>query len=55
MFSFVKKYTESLGGAEFYGDAALLVFVIVFAGMLWMALRADKNYIHELEQIPFND
>lgn len=55
MFSFVKKYTESLSGADLYGDVALVVFALVFVAMLWFALRANKNYIHELEQIPLND
>lgn len=55
MFSFVKKYTESLSNIDIYGDVALVVFVVVFLAMLLFAIRANKNYIHELEQIPLND
>ena len=46
MFSFIKKYTETLGGADLYGNVALVIFVMVFIGMLWVALKADKGYIH---------
>lgn len=55
MFSFIKKYATSISGVELYPKIALLLFVIVFAGMIWFVLRADKKYIEELEQIPLND
>lgn len=55
MFSFIKKYAESISGIDVYPNVALAIFLVVFAGMIWFALRADKQYIHELEQIPFKD
>lgn len=55
MFSFIKKYAESISGIDVYPNVALTIFLIVFAAMIWFALRADKRYIHELEQIPFKD
>lgn len=55
MFSFIKKYAESISGIDIYPNVALAIFLVVFAGMIWFALRADKQYIHELEQIPFKD
>jgi hypothetical protein len=55
MFSFIKKYAESISGIDIYPNVALAIFLVVFAGMIWFALKADKQYIHELEQIPFKD
>ncbi len=55
MFSFMKKYAESISGIDVYPNVALAIFLVVFAGMIWFALKADKQYIHELEQIPFKD
>ena len=55
MFSFIKKYATSISGVELYPKIALLLFVLVFASMIWFVLRADKKYIEELEQIPLND
>jgi cytochrome c oxidase cbb3-type subunit 3 len=55
MFSFIKKYAESISGIDIYPNIALAIFLAVFAGMIWFALRADKKYISELEQIPLED
>ncbi|MFN8299062.1 MAG: CcoQ/FixQ family Cbb3-type cytochrome c oxidase assembly chaperone [Chitinophagales bacterium] len=55
MFSFIKKYAASLNGVEVYPKIGIVLFLLVFAGMLWFALKADKNYIHELEQIPLDE
>jgi hypothetical protein len=55
MFSFIKKYAESLAGVDIYGDIGLVLFVIVFAGVLIVTLTANKEYIAELAQRPLND
>ena len=55
MFSFIKKYAESISGIDIYPNIALAIFLVVFLGMIWFAIRADKQYIHELEQIPLED
>lgn len=55
MFSFIKKYAESMNGVEVYPKIALVLFGIVFIGMVWFALKADKNYIRELEQMPIDN
>ena len=55
MFSFIKKYAESLAGVDIYGDIGLVLFVIVFAGVLIVTLTTNKEYIAELAQIPLND
>jgi cbb3-type cytochrome oxidase subunit 3 len=55
MFSFIKKYAESLTGVDIYGDIGLLLFVIVFAGAVIFALKANKGYISELAELPLKD
>lgn len=55
MFSFIKKYAETLQGAEVYPKIAMVLFLIVFVGMVWFALKADKNYINELNHLPFDE
>jgi len=55
MFSFIKKYAESLNGVDIYGDIGLVLFVIVFLGAVLFAVKANKNYISELAELPLND
>ncbi|HWB63305.1 MAG TPA: hypothetical protein VG603_07345 [Chitinophagales bacterium] len=55
MFSFIKKYVETVAHGDIYGYVAMGLFGALFIWMLWFALRADKKYISELEELPFND
>ncbi len=43
-----------MNGAEVYPKIGLAIFLLVFAAMIWFALRADKKYIEELEHLPFD-
>jgi hypothetical protein len=54
MFSFIKKYAETINGAELYPDIALVCFLTVFIGMILIAWKADKKYISEVAQLPLN-
>jgi cbb3-type cytochrome oxidase subunit 3 len=55
MFSFIKKYAESLNGVDVYGDIGLVIFVVIFLGAVLFALKANKGYIDELAALPLND
>jgi cbb3-type cytochrome oxidase subunit 3 len=55
MFSFIKKYAESLTGVDIYGDIGLVIFVVIFLGAVLFALKANKGYIDELAALPLND
>ena len=55
MFSFIKKYAESLAGVDIYGDVGLVIFLVVFLGAVIFALKANKEYIAELAALPLND
>lgn len=54
MFSFIKKYAETMNDVAVYPKIALLFFLLVFASMIWFALKADKKYIKELEELPLH-
>ena len=55
MFSFIKKYAESLSGADVYGDIGLVLFVVVFLGAILIAVKANKKYIADMAELPLND
>jgi hypothetical protein len=55
MFSFIRKYAESMTGADIYPNIGIVLFMLVFAAMVLFAIKADKGYIHELEQMPLSD
>jgi hypothetical protein len=55
MFSFIKKYAESLAGVDIYGDVGLLIFVVIFLAAVVFALKANKGYIAEMASLPLHD
>jgi hypothetical protein len=55
MFSFIKKYAESLAGVDIYGDIGLVLFLVVFIAAVIFALKANKHYISELAELPLHD
>jgi cytochrome c oxidase cbb3-type subunit IV len=54
MFSFFRKYAASINGIEVYPKVAMVIFLVVFFGMIWIALKANKKYIEEIEQLPLD-
>jgi len=55
MFSFIKKYAESMNGVDVYPKIAMFIFLVVFVAMLLIVWKADKKYIDELEHMPLNE
>jgi cbb3-type cytochrome oxidase subunit 3 len=55
MFSFIKKYAESLSGVSAYGDIGLVLFLIVFLGAVVVAFTARKEFMAEQANLPLND
>ena len=47
-------YLEKITSVSIYGVAAFVIFASFFIGMLIWALKADKNMIEEIKQIPLN-
>lgn len=54
MFSFIKNYAASIHSVDVYPRIALVIFLTVFIAMIVIALRADKEYIKEIEHLPLD-
>ncbi|MBP6731150.1 MAG: CcoQ/FixQ family Cbb3-type cytochrome c oxidase assembly chaperone [Chitinophagales bacterium] len=54
MFSFIKKYAAGIHSVDIYANIAMLLFLIVFVGMIAIALKADKAYISHIEHLPLD-
>jgi cytochrome c oxidase cbb3-type subunit IV len=55
MFSFIKQYAQTIIGIDIYPKISLVIFFGLFVALLFFVIRADKNYIHELERIPLDE
>lgn len=55
MFSFIKKYAETLEGISVYPIIALMIFLAFFTALVFFALKANKNYLEELSNIPLDN
>jgi cytochrome c oxidase cbb3-type subunit 3 len=54
MFSFFRRYAETIDGVNVYPKVALFLFLLVFVGMILVALKADKKYIDEIGRLPLD-
>jgi uncharacterized membrane protein len=52
MFSFIRNYAATIDSVDVFPKVALFIFVSVFVAMILIALKADKKYISEIEQLP---
>lgn len=52
MFSFIRNYAATIDSVDLFPKVALFIFVSVFVAMILIALKADKKYISEIEQLP---
>ena len=52
MFSFIKKYTETMQDANVYPVFSLIVFVTFFVGVLWYVKVIDKKEVDTLKNLP---
>ncbi len=50
-----KHYFEQLDNFQIYPLISLSIFFLFFVGLIWWVVRADKNYIKKMEQMPFDD
>jgi cytochrome c oxidase cbb3-type subunit 4 len=54
MFSFFRRYAETIAGVNVYPKISLIIFFLFFIALLWFALTADKKYIQEQANIPLD-
>jgi cytochrome c oxidase cbb3-type subunit IV len=50
-----KDILSSIENIEIYPIISLLIFVIFFVGMFIWVIKADRNYINHMKEMPFND
>ena len=51
MFQFL---FDSIAGVEIFPIISLLLFIIVFLGIVYWAVRADKKYLKKMEELPLD-
>ncbi len=49
-----KNILSSASGIEIYAITGLVIFMVMFAGVLIWLLKVDNKYIHEMEQLPLD-
>jgi cbb3-type cytochrome oxidase subunit 3 len=54
MFSFFRRYAETIAGVNVYPKISLIIFFIFFIALLWFTFRADEKYIEEQANIPLD-
>lgn len=52
MYSFIKKYTETMQDQHIYPLFSLLVFVAFFAGVLWYVKVLDNKQVDKIKNLP---
>ena len=52
MFSFIKKYTETMQDKNIYPLFSLLVFVVFFVGVLWYVKVLDSKQVEKIKNLP---
>lgn len=50
-----KDILSSIENIEIYPIISLLIFVLFFVGMFIWVVKADKNYIDHMKDLPFED
>lgn len=55
MLKFIKGHMTSLDGVEWYPIITLIIFMLIFVGAIYLALRAKRPYLDEMEQLPLED
>jgi len=51
----MRQFLNGIQGVDIYLIISLLIFFTFFVGMLIWLLKANKSYIQEAKNIPFND
>ncbi len=54
MFSFFKRYAETIAGVGVYPKISLVIFFVFFIALLWFTFRANKQFIDEQANIPLD-
>ncbi len=52
MLRFIKDNMTTIDGVEIWPIISLVIFFAFFTGLIWWVVKADKNKIKEIEQLP---
>jgi cbb3-type cytochrome oxidase subunit 3 len=47
-----KDIFESMSGINIFGLISMIFFFLVFLGVIYWAIRADKKYLEKMENMP---
>lgn len=50
-----KHYFEQLDNFQIYPILSLSIFFAFFVGLIWWVVKADKNYISKMKNLPVED
>lgn len=50
-----KYYFEQVENVEIYPIISLTIFFAFFLGLIWWVIRADKNYIDKMKNLPMDE
>ncbi|GAA5036192.1 hypothetical protein GCM10011506_31000 [Marivirga lumbricoides] len=50
-----KHYFEQLDNFQIYPIISLTIFFAFFVGLIWWVVKADKNYISTMKNLPVED
>ncbi len=45
---------DSIAGVEIFPIISLILFFVVFVGIVIWAIRADKDYLKKMEELPLD-
>lgn len=55
MLKFIKGHMTSLDGVSIYPIITLILFMAIFLGAVYLAVRAKKSFVAEMENLPLED
>lgn len=55
MLKFIKGYASSIDGIEIYPIISFIIFFVFFLAVTYFVMTANKTYIKDLSNIPFED
>jgi len=51
----LRRFIENTEGADVYAIIGLIIFILMFAGIVAWVFLADKNYIRRMKNLPLED
>jgi cytochrome c oxidase cbb3-type subunit IV len=54
MLKYIKNHMATISGIEIYPILSFLVFFLFFIVATWLILRADKEYVKKMANLPLD-